>query len=96
MALTQNEQLIIKHVAQNYLTKSSMSNIIPCQTLSGQTEYSSTWLTKNGTDPLIPIEGAFYFVTDMGKIYQWDRPNTRYDQANLPDYLTEQEVTAMW
>ena len=96
MALTQNEQLIIKHVAQNYLTKSSMSNIIPCQTLAGQTEYSSTWLTKDGGTALIPIEGAFYFVTDVGKVYQWNRTETKYEQANLPDSLTQQEVTAMW
>lgn len=93
MALTQNEQLIIKYVGQNYLTKSAMGNVIPCQTLSGEEEYSATWLSKNGTDPLIPIEGAFYLVTDVGKIYQWKR---KYVQANLPDTLTAKEVTDMW
>ena len=94
MALTQNEQLIIKYVGQNFLTKEAMGNIIPCQTLVGQTEYSNTWLTKDGEKPLIPIQGAFYFVTDLSKIYTWI--GTEYARANLPDTMTAQEVTQMW
>lgn len=94
MALTQNEQLIIKYVGQNFLTKETMGNIIPCQTLAGQTEYSNTWLTKDGENPLIPIEGAFYMVTNLGKIYKWNR--SEYEQANLPSVITAEEITEMW
>lgn len=94
MALTQNEKLIIQHVGQNYLTKAEMANIIPCQTLVGQEEYSKNWLTKDGETPLIPIQGAFYLVTDLGNIYKWTR--TQYERANLPDRLTTEEVSEMW
>lgn len=94
MALTQNERLIIKYVGQHYLTKDEMSNIIPCQTKPNETEYSARWLTKDGTSPLIPIRGAFYFVTDIGNVYQWN--GNKYEQANLPDTLTAEEVTQMW
>ena len=96
MALTQNEQLIIKHVAQNYLTKSSMSNIIPCQTFASGTEYASDWLTKDGETALVPIEGAFYFVTNVGNVYQWNRTERLYVQANLPNTLSAEDVTEMW
>ena len=94
MALTQNEKLIIKYVGQNFLTKEAMANIIPCQTLSGETKYSNTWLTKDGKKPLIPIQGAFYFVTDLSQIYTWK--TSEYVRANLPDTMTAQEVVQMW
>ena len=62
MALTANEQLIIKYVGQNYLTKSAMANIIPCYA-TGSTPYEIDWLSKKiGDSALIPIEGAFYLV----------------------------------
>ena len=96
MALTTNEEKIIKYIGQNYLMKKAMANIIPCQTLAGQEEYSATWLSKDGETALIPIQGAFYFVTDIGKMFQWNRTERIYEQANLPDTMTKAEVTAMW
>lgn len=94
MALTQNEQLIIKFVGQNYLTKEAMANIVPCQVLQGQEEYSATWLTKDGENPLTPIEGRMYLVTDIGMIYKWNRQE--YEQANLPNLLSAEDVSNMW
>lgn len=96
MALTQNEQLIIKHIAENYLTKKSMENISPVYAV-GDEPYSSTWLSKTlDGDPVIPIEGRFYFVANIGKIYQWSRTERQYVQANLPDTITAEETTEMW
>lgn len=97
MALTQNEQLIIKHVGENYLTKQAMVDICPAYALASEKALSSTWLSKkvNG-DPLIPIEGRFYFVCNVGKIYQWSNLEKAYTQANLPDTLTAEETTEMW
>lgn len=72
MALTQNEQLIIKYVGQNFLTKESMERIVPCHVYAGKTEYSSQWLTKNDKEAITPDWDTFYFVTDLLKIYKWD------------------------
>ena len=95
MTLTANEQLIIKYVGQNYLTKSAMANIVPCYATG--TPYAADWLSKEvGGETLIPIEGLFYLVCNVGKIYQWDKANSEYTQANLPDLITKTDVTDMW
>ena len=96
MALTQNEQLIIKYVGQNYLTKESMENLAPAYAV-GDTPYAADWLSKtiDGT-PLIPIEGRFYFVCNLGKVYTWDKTSREYIQANLPDTITAEDVDGMW
>ena len=96
MALTQNEQLILKYVGQNFLTKESMSNIIPCRTMNGKEEFSNKWLTKDGITSLVPIQGAFYFVTDVGNIFQWSVLENRYLYANAPEQLTKEEVSQLW
>jgi hypothetical protein len=95
MALTQNEQLIIKYVAENFATKKSVADICPAYALQGQPEYSATWLSKtvDGT-PLTPIQNRFYMVLNRGEIYTWT--GRQYEQANLPDLITSQEVTEMW
>lgn len=96
MALTQNEQLIIKYVAENFVTKKNMENIVPAYAV-GSTPYASDWLAKSiDGDPFIPIEGRFYFVANVGNMYQWSRTEHQYVQANLPDRITADEVTAMW
>ena len=95
MALTQNEQLIIKYVAENFLTKQSMADVCPAYALQGQTEYSLTWLSKtpNG-QPLTPIQNRFYMVSNLGEIYMWN--GREYERANNPDLLTQQDVVDMW
>lgn len=96
MALTQNEQLIIKYIGQNYLTKEEMANITQAYAV-GDTPYSSTWLSKTiDGEPLVPIEGRFYLVCNVGKMYQWDNSKREYVQANLPDTISAQDVTDMW
>ena len=96
MALTANEQKIIKYIGENYTTKSSIAPIAPAYAV-GDTSYSSTWLSKTiDGSPLIPIQNRFYFVCNVGKIYTWDNTEKKYVQANLPDTLTAQEVSDMW
>ena len=72
MALTQNEQLIIKYVGQNFLTKEAMSSIVPCHTFTGKTEYSAQWLTKDDKEAITPDWDTFYFVTDLMEIDKWN------------------------
>lgn len=95
MALTQNEELIIKYVGQNYVTKKSIPNLIPAYARLNITEYDRLWLSKepNG-EPLIPIQYAYYFVQDKGKIVVWT--GTEYEDANQPEIITQQELDNMW
>lgn len=95
MALTTNEQLIIKHIAQNYPTKESLPNLIPAYARQGVTDYTAQWLSKtpNG-EPLIPIQYAYYFVQNIARIVVWS--GTEYIDANEPEIITQEELNDMW
>ena len=95
MALTQNEQLIIKHIGQNYVTKKSIPDIIPAYARDSITDYDRLWLSKepNG-EPLIPIQYAYYFVQNRGLIVTWT--GTEYEDANPPHIISQEELNDMW
>lgn len=95
MALTTNEQKIIKYVGQNYVTKSSIPDIIPAYARTGVEDYSLYWLSKTvGGESLIPIQYAYYFVQNKGLIVTWT--GTEYQDANPPEIITQEELNDMW
>lgn len=95
MALTQNEELIIKHIAQNYVNKNSIPTMIPTYSRIGAERYSATWLSKtSGGESLIPIQNAFYFVQNEYRIVMWT--GSTYKDVNEPDVITQSELDNMW